>query len=126
MAFILYEALPLYRKLLRGPGGYEPGSYLLVPALCAVIVMQACYWSMRQIRPPISRRRNAFLGHLLLFLSRLSFIFAGSVLSLALFTRSQDTTLSVAGIVLLLATTFAQFCYARELEALSRKFEEPG
>jgi hypothetical protein len=96
------------------------------PALCAVIVMQACYWSMRKIRPPIARRRNVFVGHLLLFLSRLSFIFAGSVLSLALFTRSQDTTVSVPGIVLLLATTFAQFCYVRELEALARKFEEPG
>jgi hypothetical protein len=126
MLFILYEALPLYQRLLRGPGGNQPGAYLLLPAVCIVIVMQVCYWTMRRIRPRIARRPNAFVAHLLLFLSRLSFIFAGALLSLMLFNRSADTRVSRFGIVMLLATAFAQFCYVRELEALSRKFEEQG
>jgi len=123
MIFILWVALPLYRRLLRGPGGNEPGSHLILPGICVVVVMQTCYWSMRRIRPRTARN-NVIVAHLLLFLARLSFIFAGSVLSLMLFTRSVDTRLSALGIVLLLATTFAQFCYVRELEALSRRFDE--
>jgi hypothetical protein len=126
MIFILYEALPLYQRLLRGPGGDRPGAHLLLPGVCIVIVMQICYWTMRRIRPRIARRSNAFVAHLLLFLSRLSFIFAGALLSLMLFNRSADTRTSPFGIVMLLATAFAQFCYVRELEALSRKFEEQG
>jgi len=126
MIYIIYVALPLYRRLLRTPGEDRPGARLLLPALCTVIVMQACYWTKRKIRPSLGRKRSVVLGHLLLFFARLSFIFAGAFLSLILFTRSADTRVSVVGIATVFATTFAQFCYVRELEALSRKFEEPG
>ena len=126
MAYIFYRVLPFYRGLLRGPGGDRPGAHLIVPGLCVLLIMQVCYWSKRKVRIPLARRQNAFVAHVLLFLSRLSFIFAGAVLSLAIFTRSADTRFSPIGIAILVAATFAQFCYARELEALSRKFEEPG
>ena len=126
MLFILYEALPLYRRLLRGPGEDQPGSYLFVPGVCVVIVMQVCYWGNRNVRLRLGLKRNVFLGHILLYLARLSFIFAGAMLSLALFVRSADTRLSSIGIAILVATTFAQFCYARELEALARELEKPG
>jgi hypothetical protein len=123
MLFIFYEALPLYRTLIRGSAGVQPGRNLYVPAACVVIVMQACYWINRKTRPPLGQRRHIFLGHVVLFLARLSFIFAGSLLSIVTFTRSADTRFSVIGIALLLAVTFAQFCYARELEALSASLE---
>src|SRR5215510_925475 len=126
MAFILYKTLPLYRRLLRGPGGDRPGSHLIVPAVCAVIVMQVCYWTKRTVRPPLARRPNALLNHVLLFFSRLCFIFAGAIFSLVIFTRSADTRWSPVGTAILVAATFAQFCYVREIEALARKFEEPG
>ena len=123
MFFILSEALPFYRTLIRGSAGDRPGRYLYVPAASAVVIMQLCYWIKRKTRPPIWQRRRIFLGHILLFFARLSFIFAGSLLSLVIFTRSEDTQFSVVGIALLLATTFAQFCYARELEILSQLLE---
>jgi len=123
MLFIFYEALPLYGPLIRGAAGAQPGRYLYGPAVGVVVVMQACYWIKRTRRPPIGLRRRIFLGHVVLFFSRLSFIFAGSLLSLVIFTRSADTKFSLVGIALLLAVTFAQFCYARELETLSAGFE---
>ena len=126
MLFILYMALPLYRRLLRGPGGERPGASLLLPGVCVVIVMQIGYWIMRRIRPSIARRRSPFVAHLLLFLARLGFIFTGAFLSLMLLNRSADTSMSVPGVLVLLAVAFAQFCYVRELETLARKFEDPA
>jgi hypothetical protein len=90
---------------------------------CATVVMQACYWTKRKIRLRLRHDDNPFLGHVLLFVSRLSFIFAVAAFSLMVFTRSMDTATSPVGIAVLLAATFAQFCYARELEVLGRRMD---
>lgn len=120
MLFILVIGLPSYRLLQAGPGGDRPGRALILPVLGTVIVMQACYWTMRRLRPPAPRRQSSVLGHLLLYFSRLSFIFAGSFLSLMLLTRLSDTSLSALGILTIVLATFAQFCYVVEIEALAR------
>src|SRR5262249_57048656 len=123
LLYIIVEALPVYRMLLRGPVGDRPGSHLIVPVACATTVMQACYWSKRKIRQRLRHKEHAFVGHLLLFVSRLSFIFAVPAFSLIVFTRSMDTATSPVGIVVLSAATFAQFCYGRELEVLGRRMD---
>lgn len=122
MLFILWIALPIYRRLAAGPGGYRPGQPVIFPVLVVSLAMQLSYWSKRSIRPPIRRARNIPGGHLLLFLSRLSFIFAAANLSLIL-RRYADTTVSVWGVLVLFFASFAQFCYVRELEALGRILE---
>jgi hypothetical protein len=123
LLYIIVEALPLYRALLRGPVGDRPGFHLLVPMASATAVMQACYWTKRKIRMRLRHDDNPFLGHVLLFVSRLSFIFAVAAFSLMMFTRSMDTATSPVGIAVLVAATFAQFCYARELEVLGRRMD---
>ena len=123
MAFILWVGLPLFRKLSAGPGGYRPGAPLMFPVLVVTLAMQTSYWSKRSIRPPIRRGHNVLGGHLLLFLARLSFIFAGANLSLVFFRRFADTTVSPFGLAVLIFASFAQFCYVRELEALGRIVE---
>ena len=125
VAFILYLGIPLYRTLSHGPGKDRPGEYLLIPALCVVLVMQACYWTGRRIRPAL-RSGRALDGHLLLFFSRLSFTFAGSLFSITFLMRTADTKVSAFGLGTLLAVVFAQYCYARELEALARSLESPS
>src|SRR4030095_16814436 len=70
--------------------------------------------------------RHLLLAHLLLFFSRLSFIFAGSLLSLSLFRRLTDLEHALPGMLVLLLSAFAQFCYSRELEALARRVEGPS
>jgi hypothetical protein len=123
MLFILWIALPVYQKLSAGPGGYRPGAPLTFPVLVVSLAMQLSYWSKRSIRPPVRRGHNTLVGHLLLFLARLSFIFAGANLSLLLFRRIVDTTVSAFGVFVLFFASFAQFCYVRELEALARILE---
>ena len=122
MLFILWIALPVYQKLASGPGGHRPGQPVALPVLVVSLAMQLSYWSKRSIRPPVHRGHNAFVGHLLLFLSRLSFIFAGANLSLIL-RRYSDTTTTAFGVFVLFFASFAQFCYVRELEALGRIVE---
>jgi hypothetical protein len=123
MLYILWITLPLYRKLVSGPGGYRPGAPLILPVLTVSLAMQLSYWSKREMRPPVRSGHNRVGGHLLLFLSRLSFIFAGANLSLLLFRRAADTVLSPMGVLVLFFSSFAQFCYVRELEALARIVE---
>ncbi|HKF45553.1 MAG TPA: hypothetical protein VKG01_20870 [Thermoanaerobaculia bacterium] len=123
MLGILWIALPLYQKLLSGPAGYRPGRALLPPILAITIVMQLSYWGKRLIRPPLRRGDRTVLGHMLLFLARLSFIFAGANLSLLLFRRFPESNPSPLGVVTLFVASFAQFCYVRELEALARIVE---
>ena len=123
MIAILWLALPLYQKLLSGPGGYRPFASVRGPVFAIATVMQLSYWVKRLIRPPLRRGDRTVTGHLLLFLARLSFIFAGANLSLLLFRRYVDTSISPLGFVTLFFASFAQFCYVRELEALARIVE---
>jgi hypothetical protein len=124
MAAILYEALPVYRKLINETVEKHPGRPVLVPVLCIVVMMQACYWLKFRKRPSIGRLDHPLVGHLFLFSSRLSFIFAGSLFSLTLFRQVYTFREALPGMLVLLAATFAQFCYARELEMLARRFEK--
>jgi len=125
MAAILYEALPVYRKLLNETVEKHPGRPVLFPVLCIVAMMQACYWFKWRKRPTIGKIDHPLIGHLFLFSSRLSFIFAGSLLSLTLFRHQYTFLEALPGMVVLFLATFAQFCYARELEMLARRFESP-
>jgi hypothetical protein len=55
----------------------------------------------------------------LLFLSRLAFVFVGSSFSLFV-VRAQDTHASPVGLLISIWALFAIFCYVLELEALAR------
>jgi hypothetical protein len=116
----LAVGLPVYRRLLSGPGGDRPGDPFLGMFLPLVVAMQVCYWSKRRFAAAVRVRRNELGGHLLLFVSRLTFVFVGSCFSVVFFVRSQDTTGSPQGIALFLAALFAIFCYVLELERLAR------
>ena len=126
MAFVLSVGIPLYRTLLEARLEDRPGRPLLLPVLGVVTVMQVCYWIKYRYRPSPARAAHPLAAHLLLFFSRLSFIFAGSLLSLTLFRRLTDLEGAWPGVLVLLLAAFAQFCYSRELEALARRVEGPS
>jgi hypothetical protein len=67
---------------------------------------------------------NPVLGHLILFLSRLNFIFAAGVFSAVYLVRFNDLDISLLGSVLLFAILFSIFCYTLELERLGRALVE--
>ncbi len=119
--------IPMYRRLVAGPGGDRPGIGVIDKVLIAVIVMQACYWGRRRLPAAAPRPRpHPTLGHLLLFVSRLAFVFVGSSFSMFI-VRAGDTRPSPVGLLIGTWALFAIFCYVLELEALARpRLERTG
>jgi len=120
LAALLGLGIPLYRRLLSGPGGERPGGPVVWLVLPLVVLMQAACWTKRRFAPAVTLPRHDVLGHVVLFLARLSFVFAGSWFSVVFFVRSSDTKGSALGIAVLLASLFSVFCYVFELERLAR------
>ena len=114
----LYLWIPMYRRLAAGPGGNHPGAGVVEKLVFVVIVMQVCYWWRRRLPHP-PPRPHVVLGHILLFLSRLAFVFVGSSFSLFII-RAGDTQPSPLGLLISIWALFAIFCYVLELEALAR------
>jgi len=115
MALILWDGLPIYRHLfvMERIGTSEDKVIMLI----AVIAVQAGYWRTFGQIPPFEIPKRIFLGHVLLFLSRLSFIFASSLFALV-FYRHPDL-LSFSPLLLLFAAVlFSVFCFTRHLEAI--------
>jgi len=120
LVLLLSVGVPLYRLLQLGPGGDRPGDPLHGVILIAIALMQVCYWTKRRFAPAVRAGHSVLAGHLLLFLSRLTFVLVGSYASLVFLVRFKDTTFSIRGVGLLLAALFAVFCYVLELERLGR------
>jgi len=116
---VLYLWLPLYRRLQAGPAGDRPGADIVWKALLVAAVMQVCYWGRRRIPESEGEREGVVLGHVLLFLSRLAFVFVGSSFSLFIL-RAQDTHASPLGMIGSLFILFTIFCYVLDLEQLAR------
>ena len=112
--------LPLYHRLLSGPAGERPGAHLFWIGLPLVAAMQAAYWTKRRFASALRLPRHHLLGHLLLFVSRLTFVFVGSWFTVVFLVRSWDTKGWAPGIALFLAAVFSVFCYSLELERLAR------
>jgi hypothetical protein len=117
---VLAYWLPLYRRLLAGPGGDRPGGDIVYKLLAAVVVMQACYWTRRRLTASrAAPAESVLLGHVLLFVSRLAFVFVGSSVGLFI-VRAGDTRPSPAGLAISIWTLFAIFCFVFELEQMAR------
>ena len=64
---------------------------------------------------------NPLFGHLILFLSRLNFIFAGAVFSAVCLVGFNELDISGRGFVFLFTVLFSIFCYTLELERLAER-----
>jgi hypothetical protein len=67
---------------------------------------------------------KAFLGHVVLFLARLNFIFASAMFSAVYLVRFNELDISPWRFVLLSTVLFSIFCYTLELERLCRALLE--
>jgi hypothetical protein len=123
-ATILSHIIPLCRRLVTS-GLYEkaPPKILVFGAL-GVIVIQVCYWLDQYWFAALRMGYNAPLGHVILFLSRLNFIFASAVFSAIYLARFNELEISLWRIVLLSTVLFSIFCYTLELERLGRALLE--
>jgi hypothetical protein len=121
---ILSHLIPLFRRLVTSGIVEKAPPRLLVLAVVGIAAIQICYWLDQYWFPMLRLNYNPVLGHLILFLSRLNFIFAAGVFSAVYLVRFNDLDISLLGSVLLFAILFSIFCYTLELERLGRALVE--
>jgi hypothetical protein len=123
-ATILSHVIPISRRLVTS-GLYEKAPQkILVFGAFGVTIIQVCYWLDQYWFATLRLRYNALLGHVILFLSRLNFIFASAVFSAVYLVRFKELDISLWRFVLLSTVLFSIFCYTLELERLGRALLE--
>jgi hypothetical protein len=119
---LFWNAVPLYQRILADPASYEAGTEHLAWALSSIALMQFGYWVSYRIRPPLPQFTNALLGHVTLFLTRMSFVFATSVFGFLFVTQRPGFHIPPSRYVITLLGLFALYCYVEELERLGKAF----
>ena len=117
---ILSHLIPLFRQLVTSGLHEKTPPKILVFATLGVIMIQVCYWLAQCWFTTLRLGHNSLLGHVILFLSRLNFIFAAAVFSAVYLVRFNELEISLWGFVLLFGVLFSIFCYTLELERLGR------
>jgi hypothetical protein len=121
---ILSHLVPLFRRFITSGLDEKPASKILVFAALGVLIIQVCYWLDQHLFPTLRLRHFPLLGHLILFLSRLNFIFAAAVFSGIYLVRFNQVQIPPLGFVWLFAVLFSIFCYTLELERLGKTLLE--
>ncbi len=114
---LFWYSVPIYRRALFDPSAHEVRPLTkLIWALASIGLMQGGYWLRHWFNPPPPQFRNAFLGHLIQFVGRLSFVFASSVFGFAFIIRRPELQVPFSRYAILVVGLFAVFCYFQELE----------
>jgi hypothetical protein len=129
MVFIRQQ-LPEFEQVVVNPGKQLPHDVASdLTAAGIFCLMQLAFWYRLRRVPIPFRRQNLFIGHVFLFLGRLSFIFGSALFSVTVFRHlpelGGDTNFALTAWrgVILMACLFALFCTSLELERLGHAFE---
>lgn len=82
--------------------------------------MQAGYWIRHRFRPPLPQLRNALVGYIVLFVARMSVVFATSIFGFVFIVRRPEFQISTSRYFIVIIALFALFCYTQRLEQLGR------
>jgi hypothetical protein len=121
---ILSHLIPLFRRLVTSGLDEKLPPKIIVFAALGVAIAQVCYWVDQHWFATLRLGYNPLLGHVVLFLSRLNFVFAGAVFSAVCLVRFNELEISILGLVLSSAVLFSIFCYTLELERIGRALVE--
>ena len=129
IAFV-WQQLPEFEQVVVNPGKQLPRDIASdLTAAGIFCLMQIAFWyRLRHVQIPV-RRQNVLVGHVFLFLGRLSFIFGSALFSVAVFRHlpelggDTDFTRTAWRGVVLMACLFALFCTSLELERLGQAFD---
>jgi hypothetical protein len=116
LALILWDGLPIYRHLFVLERVATTADQIIM--LIAVFVIQVSYWHTLRHDPPLAFSRRPFLAHVLLFLSRLSFVFASSLFALVAYRYSTLLSVDPFKLFLFVAVLFSVFCVSRHFELI--------
>ena len=119
---LFWNAVPLYREILADPAAHESQPENLAWALSSIVLMQAGYWISHRINPPLPQYTNALIGNAILFLARMSFVFATSVFGFVFITQKSGFHIPAFRYIVTLGGLFSLYCYVQELERLGRTF----
>jgi len=111
-----WKGLPLFRLLIADPASYETRERIWIWALTAIVLIQIGYWLRYRIEPALPRFRNPLLGHIVLFVSRLSFVVATSIFSFVFIAKKLEAQMDASRYILTLVGLFSLFCYMLELQ----------
>ncbi len=66
-----------------------------------------------RFNPPLPQFHNAFLGHVILFVGSVSFVFAGAVFCFAFIMPRPELQIPPSRYLVLIVGLFALFCYVQ-------------
>ena len=121
-AVLLWNAVPIYWQVLADPAAHVVRSENLAWALSSIALMQVGYWISYRVHPSLPRFVNAVLGHVTLFLARISFVFATSVFGFLFLVKKPGFNIPASRYMLVVLGLFSLYCYMLELERLGRAF----
>jgi len=78
---ILWNGVPIHRRLLLGHTIQQADPSVFVLGAVAVILIQSAYWIRLRCLSQLQLKRQLVLGHAIQFLGRLSFVFIGEMFS---------------------------------------------
>ena len=113
-----WKGLPLYRLLIADPASYETREKIWIWAVTAIVLIQIGYWFRYRIKPALPPFNSALLGHIVMFVSRLSFVVATSIFSFVFIAKRLEAQMDVSRYILTLVGLFSLFCYMLELQRL--------
>ena len=118
---IFWHGVPIYRELLAG--NFNQAEPLVrLWGTVATVLIQIGYW-FRYLHPTLpSLPRQVLIGHVLMFLARLNFIFTSGVFSTVFFLRFDQVKFSLSGTGLLLMILFSMFCVTLDVERIGVAF----
>lgn len=121
-AMLLWNAVPLYRQIVADPASYLLRKENLIWSLSSIALMQLGYWISYRVRPKPPRFVNALIGHIMLFVARMTFVFATSVFGFLFLVEKPGFHIPASLYIPLLLGLFSLYCYMLELERLGRAF----
>jgi hypothetical protein len=122
---VLWQGVPIYRRLLLGTPDTGPRLSVMLWALLAMALIQPAYWVARRHSPAVGHVPRPVLGHVVQFLGRLTIIYLGGMFGAVFYVRYQELQLAVWRELMLVAVLFSVFCYTKELERLGLALMEP-
>jgi hypothetical protein len=115
---LYWKGLPLYRQLVDSPTTFETREPIWGWALAAIVLIQVGYWMQYILQPALPHLASVVLGHIVLFLARLSFLLATSVFSFVFIAKKLESQLMAFELATIIVALFSLFCYMQELQRL--------
>jgi hypothetical protein len=123
---ILRYALPLYRDVVADPAAHRASAAPVIWGSTAAALIQVGFWIRHRLQPPLPQFRNALIGYVILFLSRMSFLLATAIFGFVFITQRPEFHIPASRYFLTLAGLFSFFCYTQEVERLANSLIEPA